>query len=339
MFRQILVPVDGSSLAEQSIPWAARIARASRASLVLLRVVASPLAGVLYESQESTSSTAMLQARQAQAVSYLQTLAQRHDLEGLSVIPAVSSGQLATDEILSAARTHGADLIVLSTHLHTYRTRWLQASVAQNIVRLADAPVLVVHEQALADSAEATALLPPDHVRVLATLDGSPCAEGVLGPATELALALAGASRAQLHLLRVLEPTGQIGAANPSMDDQARQAAMREYAVDEANAYLEGIAARVQDDSRGVNVEITWSVVVANDPVEVILRETEECFNARDSVTGGHAPTSQAVFLSKLVAMTTHGAGGIRPWSLGSVSDRMLHVSAAPLLIARPYAI
>lgn len=335
MFQQILVPLDGSSPAEQSLPWAARIARTAPASLIFLRVVTSPSTSSLYEAEQSTSLTAELDAQRAEAMRYLQMLTRRQEFAGLDVKPLVSSGPLATDEILAAARTQQADLIVLSTHLHTDRTRWLQASVAQNVIRLADAPVLVVHEQPVVAGAEGDVPQLPKHVRSLVTLDGSPCAEGALRPAMDLALALAGTDRPQLRLLRVVESASQIDRATPSVDDRVTQATEREADTEVAGAYLAGIMERMRNDPRAAMVEITWSVASALNPVEVILREVGEC---DDDDIDQNEPSPRTMPVCNVVAMTTHGQGGIRPWSLGSTTDRVLHLSAAPLLVARPLA-
>jgi nucleotide-binding universal stress UspA family protein len=160
----ILVPLDDAAPSRRVLPFAARVARGTGATLVLLQVVPDEGLG-----------------DHAHAV--LASAAQQCASAGLSVRCELRVGTAAAC-IVDAARDLSADLVAMSTHRWSDMDRWLNGSVVDEVLRQSDMPVLV---------------LPPglDHtwsahrpLRVLVALDGSPLAEAVLEPLTHLAASL-----------------------------------------------------------------------------------------------------------------------------------------------------
>src|SRR5947209_6907741 len=118
MFQRILVPLDGSSRAEQALPIAARIARATGGSLLLVQVVSPPI-----DSRGGLAPVALVneqvcEAEMATATTYLQSLAASPRLSGIETRTEVVFG-LPVQHLLACAEAPGIDLVVLCSHGRT----------------------------------------------------------------------------------------------------------------------------------------------------------------------------------------------------------------------------
>jgi nucleotide-binding universal stress UspA family protein len=180
----ILVPLDGSPLAERALPFAMRLAQATSARVVLTRV--TPLFGPLGGDADLGTAIA--------AQVYLDEVAAKLAEAGLSVESSTPTGEAAS-EIVDEARARAADVVVMATHGRSGAGRWLYGSVADAVLRHSPVPVILVPPVA---TAEWPAAGPP---RLLVTLDGSTESEAVLGPAAALSQTLG----AELVLLQVVE--------------------------------------------------------------------------------------------------------------------------------------
>ena len=314
MFTHILVPLDGSQLAERALPVAARIARASGARILLVQAVVVPVAyGLTFEGE--ALQWHLVEDLSKAAQTYLDEIAQSEQLAGLPIERVVKVGS-AANVILDVAAERGVDLVALTSHGRTGIGRWVLGSVANRIAHDSIAPVLILYARGDDGSAEAN---PEQLAHILVPLDGSPLAEASLAPARALALALGEPGQAALHLMLVVTPS----EAAPENMPQA-------LIVDGAKAYLERTAQRLGAESdAGEPLTVTWSVVVNRDIAQGILAAAER----GESIEGAEAA---APGRGNLIAMATHGRGGIARWALGSVTDRVLHAAQLPLLIVRP---
>jgi nucleotide-binding universal stress UspA family protein len=95
MFKRILVPLDGSPRAERALPVAARLARASGGSIVLLQVVNPPFDYGLYLTQQSVLIEQDITEEITQATHYLTSLAQSDELEGIGIQVEALCGSVA----------------------------------------------------------------------------------------------------------------------------------------------------------------------------------------------------------------------------------------------------
>jgi nucleotide-binding universal stress UspA family protein len=140
--RRLLVPLDGSSLAERALKVARDVATEG-ATLVLTEVVA-PIVRVPGSVGTGTPivDKKATQRAVAAAESYLRALA-AGDAPRLSIEPVVRTGA-AGEEILRTAHEARADLIVMTTHAYTGPARWLLGSVADEVVRRAEQPVFLI---------------------------------------------------------------------------------------------------------------------------------------------------------------------------------------------------
>jgi nucleotide-binding universal stress UspA family protein len=141
MYKRALVPLDGSSVAEAIIPFILDIAGPLDMEVVLLRVV-EPIVPIVIEGSRHVE-VEDVEARRTDAEEYLAPLAVELRNKAVRVESRVRRGNPA-DEIVTAARETGADLIAMSTHGRGGLGRLVFGSVAQAVLRHVDTPVLLM---------------------------------------------------------------------------------------------------------------------------------------------------------------------------------------------------
>lgn len=310
MFRQILVPLDGSARAESALPVAARIARAYGGSLILLQVVETL-------SEYGAYLKSIIDDEKAEAQSYLAGVAKSDVLAGVEVEVKVLAGAIGPT-ILKTARSTHANLIVLCSHGYTGMQRWMLGGVAEKIARHATLPVLILRE-----GASLSMLTPQNPVRALVPLDGSPFSEAAFEPVAYLVAGLAYslAQSGELRLLRVIDLPFTSGRLKSQaiIDTQTR-----EQAKQQAQEYLNGLVTRLDEAGLAeLNIDATTAVESDPDVAEAIIRQAE------GTESGGTGAFN-------LIALATHGRGGVDHFVMGSVTERVLHHTRLPLLIVRP---
>lgn len=314
LFQRILVPLDGSERAEQALPVAARIARASHGSVLLLSVLPPPTA--LNWAMQLPPPSSEDQAAERRAITaYLERLAASETLKGVETVTEIIEGQPAS-VILDTAQAKPADLIVLCSHGRARIKQWALGSVAQKVARHSPVPVLVLRE--------GTSELTNEHprirsIRVMIALDGSLLAERALQPAVHLSEALSAPFPGALHLVRVLPLTT---AFDYGQEDTVAQA--RRQAIQEAQTYLHTIQEQLHEQNPDLSV--TTSLATSLDTAETLITIAE---------TGEGEGMSAITSTSDLIALATHGRSGPARWALGSVTERILGATSLPLLIVR----
>ncbi|HQV71047.1 MAG TPA: universal stress protein [Thermoflexales bacterium] len=141
MFKKILIPLDGSELAEKAISYATDLAKCADAEIELLRVAQLYLPNYYFEAPIDAED--LIQRDRDEATSYITKLADQLKAQGFHVTSSVGQGPVA-DVIVDYAASTGADLIVMSTHGRAGVQRWLLGSVADRVLHGAKAPVLLV---------------------------------------------------------------------------------------------------------------------------------------------------------------------------------------------------
>jgi nucleotide-binding universal stress UspA family protein len=255
----------------------------------------------------------------AEAASYLEaiTVAYADDLAGIKTEIDVATGA-ASPTIFSTARYEDVDLIVMCSHGETGLKRWVLGGVAQEAVRHSPVPVLVLSEHGMVPSTpDATHPL-----HFLVALDGSVLAETALEPAAQLIAALAGPRQGELHLLRVVD----LPSAYGKMKSQAYISdSMQEEARKEAEKYVKAVADRLcEGPFAAFKLNITSSIVVSTDVAGTIIKQAEQ------------AEGAERFARFDVIAIATHGRGGLRRLVMGSVTERILGATKLPLLIVRP---
>src|SRR5260370_523072 len=143
MFQRMLLPLDGSKRAERAIPIAARIARASRGSLIFLRAVGNQIEFGTYMTEPSVLIREALELDLTRVIDYLARIKMSNELTGIETTVEVRSGGVA-QTILDVAQMRHVDLIVMCSHGDTGFRRWVPGSVAQQVARHSPLPVLVL---------------------------------------------------------------------------------------------------------------------------------------------------------------------------------------------------
>lgn len=320
MFRRILVALDGSSLAEQAVPLAARIASASGGTLIFVQAINLALDYGTYLRPVPVPQSVIDSAYEV-SQAYLTSITRRDEVAGLSCETELLTGS-AAEQVLAAAESRKADLIVLNSHGRSGVARWVLGSVAEHVVHHATAPVLVLRagEQPPTQGSFAAG----GRGYGLVGLDGSGLAEAALDPAVALAQALAAPQPATVRLVRVIKPLPEPDdELAPLLGDEQHRRDAHAHVRHGAAAYLQTIAERLQSGPDAPHV--SWEVVEAPDTAAALIEATE-----RAQAASGEAPS--VVFM----VLATHGRGGLARWTLGSVTGRVLEGSRLPLLVVRP---
>lgn len=308
----ILVPLDGSELAQQVLPYARTLAALFSAPLRLIQVVSrehqehflvqSP--ALLWGASDPRLRTMDLekhafQVLHARAENYLNTIAGPLRQEGFDVETDVHFGVPAVC-ITETAAHRAVKMIAMVTHGYSGLQRWTLGSVTDKVVQTTTTPVFIVRAQAQILPAE-----PQPIKRILVPLDGSDFSKQALPIAIELATQ----SQASIHLVHALLPDDEYPAfvrvsLSESLFQQSMDAKHRW-----ASQQLSVAAAEIQHNNISVSSQISLG-----HPAETII-----------------AAASQQQ--SDVIVMATHGYGGLRRWVLGSVADKVLHATTPPLLL------
>ncbi len=300
MFNQILVPLDGSELAEQVLHYISMLAKPGQVPITLLRVV-EPLSYRVVAASRDITVEQVKAEMQAYSQEYLEKVATSFREQGMRVLTKVLVGAAASCIVDEGSREPGA-LIAMSTHGRSGVARWAFGSVTDKVIHTTINPLLIVRSSDKPPSEEEIAIK-----SIIVPLDGSEMAEQILPHVADLAKTL----DLGVSLLRVTPSAGDyyrfMDYPLPQYDDLAEQMDA------EAMEYLKSQGQRLR--SQGIfQVEERLSHGSPAIAVTDFARET---------------PNS-------LVAMTTHGRSGVGRWILGSVADRVIRHSGGPVLVIRP---
>lgn len=142
MYKKILVPLDGSPLAEAALPHAETIAKSEGAEIVLLRVPMVPAIELF--NREPLLAVKIHDEEQAEAERYINKIS--NEITKLHIpVSAITQDGSVPDTILAVADEIHADMIAMSTHGRTGIQRWLLGSVADRVVHHAHIPVILIH--------------------------------------------------------------------------------------------------------------------------------------------------------------------------------------------------
>jgi nucleotide-binding universal stress UspA family protein len=297
MIRRILVPLDGSPLAERALPHAAALARAFGAQVVLLQVLAAEK-----RAGRWPVDPAEWRLRRREAVVYLGVLATRLKEAGLKVRGEVAEGNVE-ETIVGEAIAKKADLIVVSTHGRGGFSEFGLGGTAAKVLVSAGVSVLVV--RSASDMAE-TADLAFGYDRVLVAVDCSPRSDWAL----HLAARIARSCGAELLVAHVVPMPELVGRAPVSPRETRMVEKVVQVNREAAQAYLDDVALKLA----APGLEVRTSVQVAS-RVAVTLDELAQREDAG------------------LVVLSAHGASGPSPWPYGSVSGMLATFGSTPLLI------
>lgn len=145
MYKKIMVPLDGSSLAECVLPHVEAIAKGCAVKgLILLRVVEPERVYTVSDSSIDPNLAATRESeRKKAAEKYLNEIADRITEMGLPCEVKAVAGRVA-ERLVDYCVENGVDLIIIATHGRSGVTRWVRGSVADKILRSSTIPVMMV---------------------------------------------------------------------------------------------------------------------------------------------------------------------------------------------------
>jgi nucleotide-binding universal stress UspA family protein len=144
MFNKILVPLDGSDLAECVFPYVVDIAKTRSSKVEAVFVVEHyemPFHGGVIFDEENL--TAIEQSAKKGAEKYMRRVQKRLFSKGIDVEATVLEGKIA-DTLVDYAGTNGFDLVIMATHGRSGLARWVVGSVADKVVHYSNIPVLLI---------------------------------------------------------------------------------------------------------------------------------------------------------------------------------------------------
>ncbi len=317
MFQRILVPLDGSKHAEKAIAVASRLARASGASIVFLRVVLPPADFGKYAKQHSIAwEKAAYETQHAEAASYLVNMSLKYgnEIAGIDVGLVIATG-IPVLTICAAARLERADLIIMRRRDENGFQHWLFGSVTQEVTRHSAVPVLVLHEH----GPDLSAMRASRPLRVLVPLNGSPASESALAPALQFLATSAGQEAGVLHLLRVIDlPVSESKMESPDFTGTSHWA----NAAHEADIYLKRVSGRLYKEyAKADRLSITTSVKISHDIARTIVQQAE--YDGGGEYADGY----------DLVVVANHQHRGIERLLKGKVTRHVLSSTRLPVLV------
>lgn len=303
MYRSIIVPLDGSPLAERALPVAAGLAESSGALLHIV-VVHKWLSSWTPTNPFTMDLDAIETRARGEKVLYVQGIAEAlMRSRRIQTRPVVLDG-FAADQIERYVRTARADLVVMTTHGRGGFNRYWFGSVADRLLRRLSTPILLCRA---APGDSRVPELPFTHV--LVALDGSVRSETALRAAEDLS-GVAGPAR--LELLMVLEPA-HIFIATAGLDAPELHVGLPEELRRRAEGYLHRLADQVK--ARG------------GDPTVTVAEGPQVAAGILGAAEHGAAD---------VIALATRGRGGAGRLVMGSVADKVLRAGTLPMLITHP---
>ena len=300
MYNVIMVPTDGSGFDREAIRVALRIAERTDAKVRLVRVLATGSFFGMAAADGTALAAEVVHSEHEKALSELYALAAECRTVSNQSVTVDLLGGPVPDALEGYARRHDVDLIVISTHGRSGISRLSLGSVTDSLIRHTTIPVLVVKPP--------TSYLNPQvseaFKRIVVPLDGSTLAEQIL----PRVLALAKLEEATITLLNVLVPQSY---SRKEIVDPALPWWEKDISL--AQEYLFRIAGRLRRNGLAVTTDIVIGENVA-------------------SAIGDFASREKA----DLIAIATHGRGGLARLIRGSVADAVMHSARASMLVFKP---
>lgn len=294
MFNHILVPLDGSSLAECVLPHVLALAPVTSAHITLIHVLEHP------DNQNGNPIDPMgWHMKKQELISYLEKTAEYLQKSGLDVTHSLVEGKSA-ESIIEFAHTNEVDLIALSTHGRTGLSGWNVSSVVQKVMLRSYRSILLARAyiSPCTDAAR--------YEKLFLGSDGSARAEFML----PVAINLAKFHNAEVIIGTVIQKPQFIQRMPLSPEDASLIEQVLERNQSIAKHYHEQIM--TQFELKGIKA--SSNVVIAEHAVSALHDLVEEA-------------------KSDLVMLVAHGESGERRWPYGSIATSFIAHGETPLLI------
>jgi nucleotide-binding universal stress UspA family protein len=295
VFKHLLVPLDGSLLAEAALPAAAYLARTLGASVTPIHIIERGAPQEIHGERHLTDPD--------EACAYLDEVAAHAFPPEVKVESHVHTAEVSdvARSIVAHVGDLGPDLIVMCTHGSGGLRAWLFGSIAQQVIALGTTPVLLIQPQRGGTAPQFTCR------RLLVPVDGDPDHAAGLVVASGLAQACA----AELHLIVVVHTPSTLSGRQAATARllPAATSVLLDIAQQGSEEYLRGLMARARAAGLSVTAEVR-----RGDPAKIIVRT---------------ARRTQA----DLIVLGTHGKSGMDAFWSGSVAAQVSSRSHLPLLL------
>ena len=308
MYKRVLVPVDGSKLAELAFTYAEELAGSLDLDVTLIHIADPAEEESLPMHKEYVEHAAEIVERGIKKVQ--KSMGAPASKDGVQVVSEVAVGYPA-EEILRYADHKKFDLVLMSTHGWSGIRRWVMGSVADKVLRASRIPVLLLRAdlpQEAGDHKWPTTIIVP--------LDGSKLAESVLPHVETLAKRSIGTPM-DVVLIRVCEPPTTPGIMDPALPFDWQKLMDEHWAQCKKSSQEYLSSMEKQLDKAGLKVRSEMIEQLKAHPADEIIDYA------------GKNPSS-------LIAMATCGRSGIGRLAYGSVAQKVLFGASNPVLLVRP---
>ncbi|HJP28562.1 MAG TPA: universal stress protein [Dehalococcoidia bacterium] len=318
MFKKILVPLDGSQHSRSILGWATGLAGVLEAEIILLSVIDTEEIEILEATPRdlhrskagATTSTIrtpsdVIGDALSQAEKDLQEVADRITAAGVIASIRVGAGSPA-EVIVSEAHSREIDLIAMATRRESALARGVLGSVTDRVLHSTSTPILILYPgeiHKIDDTSDGPA-------RVIVPLDGSILSETAVGPALEIAEA----ANSEVVFTEVIRlPFFGVGVAGIEYGagDYAGDFGI-DSLKEETSKYLQGFVSTAEAAGLKASANIR-----TGSPSQQIVDAAAEIENT-------------------IVVMSSHGAGGLKRWVVGSVADKVIRSARRPVLVIPP---
>jgi nucleotide-binding universal stress UspA family protein len=295
MFKKILVPLDGSELAEAALPAARFLAQALGAQVTLIHIVEADAPPTIHGDRHLRTME--------EAEDYLNELRRRTGLSDSRIACHVHAS--ATANVVQAIVEHqtelASELMIMCTHGRGGIRRLFIGSIAQQVAALGSTPVLLIRPREEAKD------VPFKLKTLLAPLDGEQAHEDGL----DIALGLARATSAKLHLLSVIPTMGKLSGHDATLGKfmPGTTKAILQLAEDGLKTYL------IETVSRMGRTGIETTAEIARGDPGPLISETADALDA------------------DLIVLATHGRAGNEAFWTNSVAAKVQALTKRPLLL------
>jgi nucleotide-binding universal stress UspA family protein len=295
VYKHLIVPLDGSPLAEAILPLVVQLSHQLRARVTLLHVTEEDAPHTIHGARHLTS--------EMEAVVYLEQVKKRFFPSSVEVkahVHEAAVGDVAQSIVAHAAEFDG-DLIAICTHGRGGLPRFVFGSIAQQVLNLGRKPVLVLYPHKLEKPVDL------DPLKVLVALDGN--AEHEQG--FRVAVQLARSTSASLHLVMVVHTLSTLPGEQTASAIRLPSStnAMLEINQELGLRYLHALLRSAGEVATTSTVEVR-----RGDPARVIVKAARRAG-------------------SNLIVMATHGKSSLHSFWLGSLTPKIARKSHLPLLL------
>ncbi|MBM3153904.1 MAG: universal stress protein [Chloroflexi bacterium] len=303
MYSKILVPLDGSDVAECVLPHVEALTTANNPVAITFLYAVQPLEVIMAKTAFKDKIESEARAAAQDYLNHLASKQRYHETAEAKVVMGK-----AADAIVDYAKKSKMDLIVMATHGLSGVKRWVRGSVADKVLQESPVPVWLIRASASKKGLHKKG----QKMKILVPLDGSERAEKALEDAGKLAEQF-GKQSVELTLLRVCElffPPYTYPPPTPMTWEE-----YLDYETKRCKVICQTYLSKVEDELKREGLTTHTEVPTGNVAEAIIGYANKNNFD--------------------LLVMATHGRSGLGRWALGSIADKVLGGANSPILLVR----